>query len=271
MSGSALTMKSPTSFTLMPKMAIVASAKTAIDQQHEQHAVLVAPVPHAPARDDVLVQQLAAGAVEAGPRDELVGQDVDAAAEGDDEEERRQQRPAQRPVLPGVERGEGGGARQHRDERRGAAELAPFASERAALLVACAAAQDRPVRGHRTQGTGDWTAVHPAGPRAGGDFPRSTWHRRTAARCTVVGRMPPRRTHAVFALPRRGARRRVAGGHRRRRRRRSRGWAAAPCPSPGSAAGRSACRWTTPRRPGRASGCACGSPRAAARRPARAS
>jgi hypothetical protein len=85
------------------------------------------PVPHAAPRDDVRLDQLAARAVQARARDQAVREDVHEPAEGDDERDRGEQRPQQRPVVLHVEECERHGAREQRDERGGAREAAPFA------------------------------------------------------------------------------------------------------------------------------------------------
>ena len=124
----------------------VEDARRPADDEHEpeQPPELRAPVPDAPLRDDVGVHQLLAGAVEARARDQLVGADVDEAAEGDDEHEGAEQRPDERPVVGPVEPREGRRAREDGHEGRGPSEPTPLARE-GGLLRYPAAAETGPL------------------------------------------------------------------------------------------------------------------------------
>ena len=79
------------------------------------------PEPDAPPRDDVLLAQLLAlEPEEARPRDQPVEDEVDDAAEADDEPERGEDRPEPRPALGLVEPDDDRGGREERDGGRGA-------------------------------------------------------------------------------------------------------------------------------------------------------
>ena len=140
-----------------------------------------------------------------------MGEDVDAAAEGDDEQERRQQRPAQRPVLHRVEDGEGGGAREDGDDGRRARELAPLAREGDALLVPGHPAQDHALLGRHSRRVLRRSRLS-----------RSARFERGAARCArrsvysrrLDGPAPPP-PHRAARLRRRAAPGRAAGRARR--------------------------------------------------------
>ena len=192
------------------------------------------------------------GAVEARPRDQLVGEDVDAPAEGDDEEEGAEQRPAQRPVLPGVEGGEGGGARQDRDERRGPGQLAPFARR-----ARCAPRRGRGppriglLRGHRLRVPAS-AAVQVAGPGGRARCPAGPYRRPAWSPVRA-----PRRAAALAAV--------LAAALSARRPAPRRAWARAPTAA--RLRVRDAQRAAGPHgRRRAASGCGCASPRGAARR-----
>ena len=78
----------------------------------------------APVRDVLLAQARVVGAEEARPRDDAAHEDVGEAAEGDDREERDEERPADAPPVVVVEPVEGERRRHQRDERRGAGQPA---------------------------------------------------------------------------------------------------------------------------------------------------
>ena len=77
-------------------VTIAMNPRNAEDERAEpQHQpVLAAPEPETAARGGVVEQVLPVAAVEARPRDQAVGEDVDQAAEGGDREDRDEQRPA---------------------------------------------------------------------------------------------------------------------------------------------------------------------------------
>ena len=100
------------------------------DHEDDRQAELLAPVPGAPAAHHVLVAQLlAVGAEEARPRDQPAEEQVGESAEDDHDAERREQRPVPRPAVVLEEPDEERGARQERDDRGGARELAPLVRE----------------------------------------------------------------------------------------------------------------------------------------------
>ena len=89
-----------------------------------------APEPDATARDDVLLAQLLALEPEqARPRDEAVEDEVERAAEADDDEQRGEDRPVPRPALRLVEPNDERRGREERDGRRGASQPAPLTGE----------------------------------------------------------------------------------------------------------------------------------------------
>ena len=89
-----------------------------------------APGPRAAAvRDVLLAQARVVGAEEARPRDDAAHEDVDQAAEGDDREERDEERLADAPAVVVVEPVEGERARHDRHERRGARQPAQLLRE----------------------------------------------------------------------------------------------------------------------------------------------
>ena len=99
------------------------------DEEPDDAAVLLAPVPEAPPRDDVVALELLLGAVERRARDEHVGDDVDQSAEGGDREDRQDDRDAERQIGRPVEQREEDGARDDRDRGRHAIQPAPLVGQ----------------------------------------------------------------------------------------------------------------------------------------------
>ena len=88
------------------------------------------PEPDASPCDDVLLAKLLAlEAEEARPRDQAVEDEVDDAAEADDEPERRDDRPEPRPALRLVQPDDDGGGGEERDGGRRSRQTAPLARE----------------------------------------------------------------------------------------------------------------------------------------------
>ena len=108
------------------------------EQDHDGHDEALeelAPEPHAPAGDDVLLGQLVVGAVHARPGQEPAHDDVDQAAEGGHAERGDDQRDGQAPVQAAVQPDEERRRREQPDDRRGAAQSAPFHGQRDVLLA----------------------------------------------------------------------------------------------------------------------------------------
>ena len=89
-----------------------------------------APEPDAATRDHVLFAQLLAlEAEEARARDQAVEEEVEGAAEADDDEERREDRPVPRPALGLVEPDDERRGGDQRDRRRDPRQTAPLAGQ----------------------------------------------------------------------------------------------------------------------------------------------
>jgi hypothetical protein len=120
------------------------------DDQRDEHearapegraAELLAPVPEAPARDDVVAGELRLRAVDRRGRDQAVREHVDEPAEDHDCGERGEHARVPRPVERRDEQREQDRARQQRDRRREPPEPFPLACQRERMLVDAAAAQ----------------------------------------------------------------------------------------------------------------------------------
>ena len=149
-----------------------------------------------------------AGAVEARARDELVRDDVDEAAEGDDERQRAQQRPRERPVVALVEPREGRRAGEDGDEGRGAAQSAPLPCQ-GGLLSHSPRPERRPLptghgpptvlrnrlisRSRRPNAAFDLPSMRVPCPVLAFRSPRRSRSRRPGRPRTRVGRRPRRR------------------------------------------------------------------------------
>ena len=89
-----------------------------------------APEPDASPRDDVLLAKLLTlEAEEARARDQPVEDEIDDAAEADDEPERRDDRPEPRPALGLVQPDDDGGGGEERDGGGGARQAAPLVGQ----------------------------------------------------------------------------------------------------------------------------------------------